>query len=68
MRIFKADSGELLKVIAPTVDVAFDVQWNSQGDRLATCGADNVIRVFDAGSFAQQFEITSHSDWVFAVA
>jgi DNA-binding beta-propeller fold protein YncE len=68
VRIYNPASGELIKVIAPTVDVAYDVQWSPQGDRLATCAADGIIRLFDAGGFGEQLMITSHSDWVFAVA
>lgn len=68
VRVINPTSGEIIKVLAPAADVAYDVAWSAQGDRLATCGADNMIRIYDADSFAEQLSISSHSDWVFAVA
>lgn len=68
VRLFKADSGDLLKVLGMTSDVVFDCTFSPQGDRLATAAADGVVRVFDLATGSEQLTITSHSDWVFAVA
>jgi WD40 repeat protein len=66
-----------------TSDVVFDCAFNPSGDRLAAAAADGVVRVFHIeGSSAEghsveignsdsgndERTITSHSDWVFAVA
>jgi hypothetical protein len=68
VRLLKAGSGELEKVLGMTSDVVFDCAFNPAGDRLATAAADGVVRVFDVASGSEQLTITSHSDWVFAVA
>src|SRR5438046_1313594 len=68
VRLLKADTGELVKVLGMTSDVVFDCAFNPAGDRLATAAADGVVRVFETASGSEQLTITSHSDWVFAVA
>jgi WD40 repeat protein len=67
VRLLKADTAELLKVLSMTSDVVFDCLFNPSGDRLATAAADGVVRVFDLATGSEQLTITSHSDWVFAV-
>ncbi|WP_425619258.1 c-type cytochrome domain-containing protein [Anatilimnocola sp. NA78] len=67
-RIFKLDSGELIRVISTTSDVVYDCQFNPAGDRIATAAADGSVRVFEVATGKEQLTITSHSDWVFAVA
>ena len=37
VRIFKPDTGELVRVLGMTSDVVFDCAFSPQGDRLATC-------------------------------
>ena len=68
VRLFKPDSGELVKVLGLTSDVVFDCAFNPAGDRLATAAADGAVRVFDVASGQEQLAITSHSDWVFCTA
>jgi WD40 repeat protein len=67
VRIFKPDTGELVRVLGMTTDVVFDCAFSPQGDRLATCAADAAVRIFNVSDGAEQLTITSHSDWVFAV-
>jgi hypothetical protein len=67
-RIFKLDSGELVRVISTSSDVVYDCQFNPAGDRIATAAADGAVRVFEVATGKEQLTITSHSDWVFAVA
>jgi WD40 repeat protein len=68
VRVFKPDTGELVRVLGMTSDVVFDCAFSPQGDRLATCAADAAVRVYSVADGAEQLTITSHSDWVFAVA
>jgi WD40 repeat protein/mono/diheme cytochrome c family protein len=68
VRLFNAESGELVKVLGTTSDVAFDAVFSPDGKRLATCAADGVVRVYDVESGKEELTITSHSDWVMAVA
>jgi WD40 repeat protein len=67
VRIFKPDTGELVRVLGMTSDVVFDCAFSPQGDRLATAAADGAVRIFNVADGAEQLTITSHSDWVFAV-
>jgi WD40 repeat protein len=68
VRLLKADSGELTKVLGMASDVVFDCAFSPDGTRLATAAADAVVRVFEVASGSEQLTITSHSDWVYAVA
>jgi len=68
VRLFKPDSGELVKVLGMTSDVVFDCAFNPAGDRLATAAADGAVRVFEVATGKEQLTITSHSDWVFCTA
>jgi WD40 repeat protein len=68
VRLLKAETGELVKVLGMTSDVVFDCAFSPSGDRLATTAADGVVRVFDVVSGSELLTITSHSDWVFCVA
>ncbi len=68
VRLFKPESGELVRVLGMTSDVVFDCAFNPAGDRLATAAADGVVRVFEVASGQEQLTIASHSDWVFCVA
>lgn len=67
VRLLKADSGELIKVLNMTSDVVFDCAFSPSGDRLATAAADGVVRIFDLAADKEVHTITSHSDWVFAI-
>jgi WD40 repeat protein len=68
VRIFKPDTGELVRVLGMTSDVVFDCAFSPQGDRLAMAAADGTVRVFNVADGGEQLTITSHSDWVLAVA
>src|SRR5262245_7859866 len=67
VRLLKADSGELVKVLGMTTDVVFDCVFSPRGDKLATAAADGVVRVFDVAAGSELLTINSHSDWVFCV-
>jgi dipeptidyl aminopeptidase/acylaminoacyl peptidase len=67
-RLYDLASGELKSVLGLSSDVALDVVFSPQGDRLAVAGADNIIRIFEVATGKEQLTITSHSDWVMAVA
>lgn len=68
VRLFDAETGELVRVLGTTSDVAFDAAFSPDGTRLAACAADGAVRIYDVGSGAEERVITSHSDWVMAVA
>ena len=49
-------------------DVAWGVAFNPAGNRLAACGADRTIRIYDVASGKEERVIEDHADWVMAVA
>ncbi len=59
---------ELIGVPVQTSDVLFDVALSPDGKTLATCGADNRIHLIDVAENRVVQTITSHSDWVRAIA
>ncbi|ADB17906.1 WD-40 repeat protein [Pirellula staleyi DSM 6068] len=68
VRVLEIASGNLVRALALSSDVVFDVVYSPSGDRIATASADGMIRVFETSSGNEQLTISSHSDWVFAVA
>lgn len=66
--LLEAATGKLVKFLAATNDVAFDVAFNPQGTKLASAAADRSIRVFDVATGTQELLIEDHADWVLGVA
>ena len=52
----------------PSRYVVFDCAFSPQGDKIAVAAADGSIRVFQVADGKEILNITSHSDWVFAIA
>jgi WD40 repeat protein len=42
--------------------------WSPQGDRLASAGLDNTVRIWDVTSRQTLHVLAGHTDWVFSVA
>ncbi|MCA8993012.1 MAG: hypothetical protein KDA88_13570 [Planctomycetaceae bacterium] len=68
VKIFQVADGTLLANMVATDDAMFDVAFSPDGNRLAACGADRSIRIFDATSGEQQQLIEDHADWVVSIA
>jgi WD40 repeat protein len=54
--------------LAESQDVVFAVAPSPDGKRLATAGADRVVRVFDAETGKILTQIEDHADWIFDLA
>ncbi|MDP6443575.1 MAG: c-type cytochrome domain-containing protein [Pirellulaceae bacterium] len=67
VRLFKP-TGELVRVVGLSSDVALDVKFSPDGKRIAASSAESVVQVFAVDTGEKQLTITSHSDWVAAVA
>ncbi len=61
-------TGELIADLCTTTDEMFDVEFSTDGGRLAACGADRTIRIYDVAARKELHKIESHADWVMAVA
>jgi hypothetical protein len=68
IRLVDLAAGKATDVLATTTDVVLDVKFSPDGKRLASGGADSLIRIHEVVTRQQQRAITSHSDWVTAVA
>jgi Tol biopolymer transport system component len=70
-RLLAADSaggGKPVRELAESQDVLFAVALSSDGKRLATAGADRVVRVFETETGKQLTQIEDHADWIFDIA
>jgi mono/diheme cytochrome c family protein len=65
--LFDPGNGTLIKVLGTTTDMMLDVKFSPDGTRLAVCGADNAIHVYDIATGKEQLRIEQHADWVMAV-
>jgi WD40 repeat protein len=68
VKLLSAHSGELIADLATMSDEVFDVEFTRDGARLAACGADRTIRVFDVAKREEVRRIEAHADWVMAIA
>lgn len=64
LKLFNVADGKLLGDFGISDDAFFAVAWSPDGKRLASAGADRVIRVFDIASGEEQLTIEDHADWV----
>ncbi len=60
--------GTLIKTLATLHDAALDVKFSPDGTRLASCGSDNAIRIFDVATWKEIRRIEQHADWVISLA
>jgi WD40 repeat protein len=59
------------KAVAPTGahgKAAFKVIYHPKQALLATCGADNTVRIWNADTLAAVKTLSGHTDWVYTVA
>lgn len=68
VKLVKPDDGSQIRDLAALPDVAFRVAFQPAGAKLAACGADRTIRLFDVASGKQERVIEDHADWVQAIA
>jgi WD40 repeat protein len=68
VKLFNAETGELVADLATLADEVFDVEFTRDGARLAACGADRTIRIYDPAERREIRRIEAHADWVMAIA
>jgi WD40 repeat protein len=68
IKLFNPQTGELVADLGTFADEVFDVEFTRDGARLAACGADRTIRVYDVAERREVKSIEAHADWVMAIA
>ena len=67
-KVFQIADGKLLADLVTTEDSVFGVALSPDGNRLATCGADRTVHIFDVATWKEEVLIEDHADWVMDVA
>ncbi len=70
VKLFEWRSGDVIADLIVSEDEMFDVAFSPDGKRLAGCGADGTIAIFDrneSGTWRSMI-IEDHADWVNAIA
>ena len=62
------DKATVIKSLGTMSDVCLGVAFDPPGKRLAACGADRAIRIYDIASGKQDRLIEDHADWVMGIA
>jgi hypothetical protein len=68
VKLFQPETGQLVAELASAPDELFDVEFSPDGARLAACGGDRTVRIFDVASHRELRRIEAHADWVMAIA
>ena len=68
LKIFSVQDGKLLGDFGISDDAFFAVAWSPDGKRIASAGADRVIRVHDIASGKEELTIEDHADFVMGLA
>jgi WD40 repeat protein len=68
VKMVSAADGALVRHFGSMADCQFSIALSPDEKRLATCGADHTVRVYDIASGKEELTIKDHSDWVMSVA
>jgi WD40 repeat protein len=64
----KDGGGKPVRELSESQDVVFAVAFSPDGKKLATAGADRVIRVFEVETGKPIMQIEDHADWILDIA
>lgn len=69
VRFVDIETSQVVRVLPRSGDVILDVAFSPDASRLATAGADAMIRIFDVTSSEEKAPqvFSSHSDWVYSI-
>ena len=60
--------GKPVRDLAESQDVVFAVAFSPDGKKLATAGADRIVRVYEIETGKLLVQIEDHADWIFDIA
>ena len=64
VRIIDLADGSLVQLLHKSDDLCLSAKFNLTGTRLATCGTDGSVRVFDSETWQEVATFSNHSNWV----
>lgn len=69
VKLFNANDGTLVRDLGEVhSDTVLDIAFSPDGQQLATCGADKLIRVFEAATGKQRLSLEGHTHHVLSIA
>lgn len=68
VKLLNVADGAVVRHFGSLADCALAVAFNSDEQRLAVGGADNITRIYDVATGKEQVTIKDHSDWITSVA
>ncbi|QDT09777.1 Chromosome partition protein Smc [Planctomycetes bacterium K23_9] len=66
--VYNIKTGQRVATVGDELDTVFDADANDTMNRIAMGGPLKLLRIFDATSGEQLFELKKHTDWIFTVA
>ena len=64
VRVIDLSDGSLVQLLHKSDDLCLSAKFNHAGTRLATCGTDGTVRVFDSETWQEMVTFANHSNWV----
>ena len=64
VRVIDLSDGSLVQLLHKSDDLCLSAKFNLAGTRLATCGTDGSVRVFDSETWQEVVTFANHSNWV----
>ena len=64
VRVINLSDGSLVQLLHKSDDLCLSAKFNLTGTRLATCGTDGSVRVFDSKTWQEMVTFANHSNWV----
>lgn len=67
IKIWDAQTGQLVRIIAAHTDAVTTLAWSPDGTRLASGGYDNLVKIWEASSGTEILTLTNHQADVYSV-
>ena len=64
VRVINLSDGSLIQLLHKSDDLCLSAKFDPEGTRLATCGTDGSLRVFNRENWQETIKFANHSNWV----